>query len=134
MEVLRWIVENADNIVTVIIIIAAIVTVIGTALKHGETKKITQEVLSMITNAENKNGPGTGDLKFSQVAESIYAHMPAGLKVFFTAKDIENLINKSVEAAKKYWDEHPDAIDTESMPKAEIENAVDDAADEVIKN
>lgn len=130
MEFLKLILENIDNIVTAIIII----TVVIVMLRNGEKKKLEQIVFSLVTKAEKDNASGTGDLKFSEVADALYKRIPVGLKPFFSAKWIENLINTAVSKAEEDWNKHPGMIDVTSMDNDSIEETVNDAADDVIKN
>lgn len=49
------------------------------------------------------NGKGTGKLKLAAVSDWIYQRIPAVLKLLFSEKDIEKLIESALEEAKKAW-------------------------------
>ena len=46
---------------------------------------------------------GTGSLKFAAVSDWIYQRIPAVLKLLFTAKDIEKMIESVLAEAKQAW-------------------------------
>lgn len=56
-----------------------------------------------ITQAEKQFGGGTGKLKLAAVSDWIYQRIPAVLKLLFSERDIENMIESVLEEAKKAW-------------------------------
>ena len=56
-----------------------------------------------VTKAEKEFGGGTGKLKLAAVSDWIYQRIPAVLKLLFSEKDIEKLIESALEEAKKAW-------------------------------
>lgn len=129
MEVLNLIVSNIDNIVACILMIAIVVTLI----KKGETEILKEILFSLITKAEEEFGSGTGKLKYATVVDWLYERIPAIIKPLFTSKDLETLIETALAEAKEKWAKNPNLLQVESMDKASIENAVEEAAEEVIK-
>ena len=57
----------------------------------------------LVTKAEKEFGGGTGKLKLAAVSDWIYQRIPAVLKLLFSEKDIEKLIESALEEAKKAW-------------------------------
>lgn len=99
MEIVAWIIAHFTDILLVIATIVAIVYL----LKTGQIKKLRQIAFKLVTDAEQQYGGGTGELKFSAVAETLYSYIPAALKPFITAKDIAKLIETVLEKAKEAW-------------------------------
>lgn len=99
MNVLQFIARNWDSLLVVVAFIVFIVVLV----KRGETKVLKQILFNLVTQAEKQFGSGTGELKFAAVSDWIYQRIPAILKLFFTEKDISNLIETVLEQAKKAW-------------------------------
>lgn len=76
---------------------------VAVLIKRGETKILKQILFNLVTQAEKQFGSGTGSLKYAAVADWIYQRIPAILKLLFTSKDIETMIESVLEEAKKAW-------------------------------
>ena len=59
--------------------------------------------------AEEKYGGGTGEIKFSYVAQKIYDIMPSWLQIFFSAETIAGWIEDAVTAMKEYLSSNEEA-------------------------
>lgn len=129
MDTIKFIFENIDNIITWGVIIAVVVTLI----KRGETETLKELLFSFITRAEREYGAGTGALKFSAVASWLNEQIPALIRPLFTSSNISNLIEEGLEAAKIEWKKEEYAELIQSISDNEIKNAVNSAADNVIK-
>ena len=70
---------------------------------HWETKILKKILFNLVTQAEKQFGSGTGSLKYAAVADWIYQRIPAVLKLLFTAKDIEKMIESVLAEAKQAW-------------------------------
>ena len=99
MNVLTFLAKNWDSVLVVVAFLALVVVLI----KRGETKILKQILFNLVTQAEKQFGSGTGSLKYAAVADWIYQRIPAVLKLLFTAKDIEKMIEAALEEAKKAW-------------------------------
>lgn len=99
MAVLQIIVRNWDSVV---VIVMALFFVIW-CIKKGQIKILKEIAYKLVTEAEKKLGAGTGELKKAAVIEWLYEKMPAILRVLFTKKDIENIIESALETAKEKW-------------------------------
>ena len=73
-------------------------------VKTGQTKILKKIAVRLVTEAEGELGNGTGIFKQAAVIEWLYDKIPAALKVFFTQKDLEKLVDTVVEEVKKKWE------------------------------
>ena len=99
MNVLTFLAKNWDSVLVVVAFLAVVVVLI----KRGETKILKQILFNLVTQAEKQFGSGTGSLKYAAVADWIYQRIPAVLKLLFTSRDIEKMIEAALEEAKKGW-------------------------------
>ena len=99
MNVLTFLAKNWDSVLVVVAFLALVVVLI----KRGETKILKQILFNLVTQAEKQFGSGTGSLKYAAVADWIYQRIPAVLKLIFTSRDIEKMIEAALEEAKKAW-------------------------------
>ena len=99
MNVLLFIIANWDS-VAVILAIAAILLIL---YKRGRVEIVKKILFSLVARAEKEFGSGTGELKKSAVIEWIYEKLPKIVTCFFSAKEIENLIESVLEYAKTKW-------------------------------
>jgi hypothetical protein len=99
MNVVNFFVDNWDVILLVLIIaIGAVISV-----KKGENTILRQICFSLVTKAEQEFGAGVGVLKYAAVADMLYQRIPTVLKIFYTSKDIEKMIESTLAEAKKKW-------------------------------
>ncbi len=99
MNVLNFIAKNWDSVAVIVIFI---IFVLG-AVKRGETKVLKTVLFGLVTQAEKQFGSGTGALKFATVADWIWQRIPLILRMLFTKKDIEKMIEQTLEMAKSAW-------------------------------
>lgn len=86
-----------------VLVILAFLALIVVLVKRGETKVLNKVLFSLVTQAEKQFGGGTGKLKLAAVSDWIYQRIPAVLKLLFSEKNIENMIEIALEEAKKAW-------------------------------
>ena len=99
MKIIAFLLANWDSVLVVLAFLALIVVLI----KRGETAVLKKILFSLVTKAEKEFGGGTGKLKLAAVSDWIYQRIPAVLKLLFSEKDIEKLIESALEEAKKAW-------------------------------
>lgn len=99
MAIIKFLVANWDSA----LVVAAFIVFLVVLIKRGETKILKTILFNLVTKAEQQLGSGTGALKFSTVVDWLYERIPAVLKLLFTKKDIENLIESALAEAKKQW-------------------------------
>ena len=117
MNILEFLLANWDSVLVVLAFLVLIVVLI----RRGETKVLKNILFSLVTQAEKQFGGGTGSLKFAAVSDWIYQRIPAVLKLLFTAKDIEKMIESVLEEAKQAWGANENLKDYIETP-AVVEN------------
>ena len=100
MKIIAFLLANWDSVLVVLAFLALIVVLI----KRGETAVLKKILFGLVTQAEKDYGDGTGRLKLAAVSDWIYQRIPAVLKLLFSQRDIENLIESVLEEAKKAWE------------------------------
>lgn len=99
MNIIQFLAANWDSVLVILAFLVLIVVLI----KRGETKILDKILFNLVTQAEKQFGGGTGSLKFAAVADWIYQRIPAILKLLFTEKDIEKMIEAALAEAKAAW-------------------------------
>ena len=125
MDVLRFIIENWNDILVVILLIVSAITGINKWIeKNGPilkgmtdaervayvTRLLTNLVpiaLTLVTDAEVKFGGGTGVLKRSYVIDELYKRIPDDYKKYITEDNLDAIITKALEKAEELWAENP---------------------------
>lgn len=103
MDVLQFIINNFDNIISLLIILAAIIFAFM-ALKYP---MLTEQLKQLITEAEiNFPIEGSGELKKSEVLKQIYELLPNWMKTFVSYGMLSWLIEKTLVTCKKLWAEN----------------------------
>lgn len=99
MNILHFLLANWDSVLVILLFLAVVVVLI----KRGETKILNKILFNLVTQAEKQFGGGTGSLKLAAVSDWIYQRIPAVLKLLFTQKDIESMIEAALVEAKQAW-------------------------------
>lgn len=100
MQILQFIIKYWDSILLIVLVMGFVIYLI----KTGQTKVLKQIAVKLVTEAEGEYGSGTGIVKKSAVVSWLYNHLPAILKIIFTEKDLENIVETVLEEAKKKWE------------------------------
>ena len=87
-----------DSILVVVLFIVICIVLV----RKGSSQYVKQMLFYLVTKAEAEFGSGTGDLKYSAVTTWLYERMPVILKFFFTAKQIDSMIEAAVDQMKEY--------------------------------
>lgn len=96
--VLEFFAKYWDSILVVVLFVLACIILI----RRGATAYVKQMLFYLVITAESMYGGGTGDLKYAAVTTWLYEHMPVVLKIFFTAKQVDILIEAAVAKMKEY--------------------------------
>jgi len=100
MDVLKFIIANFDNIVTLIVILLAIICAL-VALRYPTLKN---SLIQLVTEAEIKFPvKDSGELKKSWVLNEIYKTLPAWMKTFVTYSMLSWMIERALTVAKALW-------------------------------
>lgn len=95
---LEFIKLNLSSILAVLLLIVGLLFI----YKRGKKDLVRQVVLSLVVQAEKALGSGTGELKYAMVVENIYKVFPIILTLLFSKKELDNLIEGSVQYIKEY--------------------------------
>ncbi len=120
MNVLNFIVQNWDFILLIVAAVAAIVF----AIFKGNKSVVMKMLYSLVTEAEQIYGAGTGSLKLAAVIDAIYPKLPAVIKTFVSDKTIVKWVEEALEAAKDAWQKNDAIADYIKKP---VEEAAGDA-------
>ena len=126
MKILAFLLANWDSVLVVLVFLGLIVVLV----KRGETAVLKKILFGLVTQAEKEFGGGTGKLKLATVSDWIYQRIPAVLKLLFSQKDIESLIESALEEAKKAWGNN-EKIAAYIEPPAVVINLTPEEADEI---
>lgn len=126
MKILAFLLANWDSVLVVLVFFGLIVALV----KRGETAVLKKILFGLVTQAEKEFGGGTGKLKLATVSDWIYQRIPAVLKLLFSQKDIESLIESALEEAKKAWGNN-EKIAAYIEPPAVVINMTREEADEI---
>lgn len=101
--------EHFNSIVTVLVCLVVLgVLILLTKSKYSAVAK--RILLSLVVAAEEKYGGGTGEIKFSYVAEKLHDKLPLLAQLVLTERDISSLIEDAVTRMKDYLSESTIAV------------------------
>lgn len=132
MNIVNFFVNNWD----VVLFVIAIIVIILLSIKKGESTILKQIVFSLVTKAEQEFGAGLGVLKYAAVADMLYQRIPNLLKILYTSKDIEKMIESTLSEAKTKWEKSKQLqqyIDKPATLAADIKDTVATITEEAIK-
>lgn len=93
--------QHFDSIATVLICLIALgALILLTKSKYSALAK--RILLSLVVAAEAKFGDGTGEIKYSYVADKLHDKMPLVVQLLFTERDISRMIEEAVAKMKDY--------------------------------
>jgi len=95
---IEFLAQYWDSILVVIIFIVICIALI----RKGSAGYVKQILFYLVTQAEAEFGSGTGDLKYAAVTTWLYERIPVIIKLFFSAKQIDALIEAAVQQMKEY--------------------------------
>lgn len=100
--------EHLASIIFLVVVLAVVAILYFVA--KGKYRKIAKQILlSLVVAAEKQFGGGTGEIKFSYVAEKLHEKMPFVVQILFTEKDVANMIEDSVDEMKRVLTDNPEA-------------------------
>lgn len=89
---------NLSSILVVLFLIIGLLFI----YKRGKKDFVRQVVLSLVVQAEKALGSGTGELKYAMVTERLYTVLPFVLTILISKKELDNIIEGSVQYLKDY--------------------------------
>lgn len=96
----EFIIKYWDSVLVVVLFILFLLVLI----KRGAIKQVNEMLFYLVTEAEREFGSGTGALKYAAVVAWLYEKLPTIIKILFTTKQIDLLIENAVIRMKKYLD------------------------------
>lgn len=107
----QFITENLGSIIFILAVLTAVIVLYFVA--KGKYRNVAKQILlSLVVAAEKQFGGGTGEIKFSYVAEKLHEKLPFVVQILFTEKDIANLIEEAVNKMKEFLANNPETIPT----------------------
>lgn len=103
---LNFIKLNLSSIVVVLIILIGLIFL----YKRGKKDFVRKVVLSLVVQAEKALGSGTGELKYAMVVENVYKALPTILTILISKKELDNIIESSVQYMKEYLRKDKDLL------------------------
>lgn len=93
-------------------ILVVLLFIIGLLFLYRKNKKefVRQVVLSLVVQAEKTLGSGTGELKYAMVVENVYKVLPFILTLLISKKELDNIIESSVQYLKEYLKKDKDLL------------------------
>ena len=89
--------ENYMVIAAIAVFIAALIIMI----KRGYGKQAKAIVLSLVAQAEERYGGGTGEIKFSSVAAELYERLPSLARILISRAALARMIESAVTKLKE---------------------------------
>lgn len=109
MKIIEFLINYWSDI---LLIIAAVVSV-AVAFYKKDLSLVKKQLFSLVTEAEQAYGGGTGALKLSTVMTVIYPKLPKLFKAFVTEKKLTGIIESVLAEAKKKWESNPKLLESE---------------------
>lgn len=103
---LEFIKFNLISILVVLLIVIGLLFI----YKKGKKEFVRKVVLSLVVQAEKALGSGTGELKYAMVVENVYKVLPTILTLLITKKELDNIIESSVQYLKEYLKKDKDLL------------------------
>ena len=97
------------NICSILVVLVFIIGLLF-LYKRGKKEFVRQAVLSLVVQAEKALGSGTGELKYAMVVENVYKMLPGVLTMLISEKELDNIIEESVQYLKEYLGEGKDLL------------------------
>ncbi len=97
----EFVFTNWTSIFAVFLIVVSIVV----ATVVGKRKIIYKILYTLVTEAEEMHGRGTGALKLARVMQRFYEMLPRIFRAFVTYGRMKSWIEAALVAAKKRWAE-----------------------------
>lgn len=89
---IEFLTDYWDSMLVIVLFIVICIVLV----RKGSTQYVKQMLFYLVTRAEAEYGSGTGELKYAAVTTWLYERMPAIIKFFFTAKQIDAMIEAAV--------------------------------------
>ena len=102
MKVVEFIITYWSDILLVMVTLVSLIY----AIYKKDYAIVKKLIFSLVTEAEQAYGSGTGALKLSTVVNVLYPRLPKLFKVLITEKKLVAVIENVLEEAKVKWEEN----------------------------
>ncbi len=102
------------NYWSVILLAVLIIAALIFAIYKKDYSIVNKLIFSLVIEAEQAYGSGTGVLKLSTVIAALYPKLPKLFKMFVTEKRLTAMIESVLADAKKKWEANPKLLKVES--------------------
>lgn len=118
MNILRWFIQNWDDIMLVVVLIIVLINasiniirkVIGMTDEEriAYVKRLLQNLMpiavSLVTKAEMRHGGNSGFIKRAEVFDELYSRIPDEFKPYVTEHNINLILEQALDHAKEQWE------------------------------
>ncbi|MBQ8600442.1 MAG: hypothetical protein IJ407_03570 [Clostridia bacterium] len=118
MNVINFIAQNWDFILLIVVAVAAIIF----AIFKGNKSVVMRMLYSLVTEAEQIYGAGTGSLKLAAVIDALYPNLPAVIKLFITDETLVKWVETALETAKDAWKKNAALAEYVKQPAEDAQN------------
>ena len=118
MNVLNFFITNWDFI---LLIVAAVAVIVFASFK-GNKSIVMRMLYSLVTEAEQIYGGGTGSLKLAAVIDGIYPHLPGIIKAFINEKTLVKWVEEALASAKETWEKNAALAEYVNKPAKGAQN------------
>lgn len=87
------------NWLSILIVIGVVIT-LAYLYRTGRRDTVKKIILTLVIQAEEALGSGTGELKYAMVVEQAYRVLPTLVRFFITKKELDCLIEEAVQYMK----------------------------------
>lgn len=110
MKVLEFFMTYWSDILLIVLALASVVY----AIYRKDYSIVKKLIFSLVTEAEQAYGGGTGAMKLSTVINVLYPKLPKIFKMLVTEKKLTEIVESVLAEAKKKWEANPKLLEFES--------------------
>lgn len=116
MQIIEFIINHWSDILLILAAVGSLVF----AIYKKDLSLVRQQLFSLVTQAEEAYGGGTGILKLSSVVTAIYPQLPKLFKVLVTEKKLVNIVESVLEEAKTKWETNRNLKEIVGLDKGKV--------------
>lgn len=120
MNILRWIIENFDNLIVILALISTLALSVVKLINKWKTmtneeriayvKRLLENLvpiaIKLVSVAEKDLGSGTGQLKRAYVIDELYSRIPDEFKPYITEANLDVILEAALEKARVLWEDN----------------------------
>lgn len=102
MKIIEFLISNWSDIT----LVAAVLFIVIYSSFTDKIDYLKAELFALVTEAEKVYGGKSGQMKLLYVIRKVYSRMPVILRIFLSEKQLEKIVEKVLQKAKKSWSEN----------------------------